>query len=363
MIITMDCPQKVLATELVAALQERFANDSNPPRIAREGGGVHWSCVAERGKVRAKTECLNHRGAQYCTSFSFRDAVLRDHLQASGRTHSISEAIAAMVDWIRDPSLPGIYARHSFVDRSKRAAFAYRELLAAASPALADAQHCEVRENIPAYEMRLKVHDRSARIGFPLFDSDAKYYAELAWDECKLVAVSLSDSTRLTSLLNRWILDRTQPSQISREFPEIEFNKFAKYYENGNPVEGEFIESWNSIQEHYDHFQQSIVPEVLKLLAEMRSRGFDRTLRAGTSLYSVILSRSRRHGMDDAQPYVCFSFLKAEATDDAQSSNTAMHVTARLRTGSPKETVSFPTIALNDSIIQMLQQLAAAPID
>src|SRR5262249_3558158 len=149
----------MLATELVAVLQERFANDSNPPRISREGGGLHWSCVAQLGEVRAVTYCLVDRGVtEYCPSFSFRDAVLRDHLQARGRTHSVSEAIAAVVDWIRDPSLPGIYERHSFVDRSKRAAFAYRELLAAASPSLADAPHCEMKENVVAYEMRLKVH-------------------------------------------------------------------------------------------------------------------------------------------------------------------------------------------------------------
>lgn len=40
----------------------------------------------------------------------------------------------------------------------------------------------------------------------------------------------------------------------------------------------------------------------------MRERGYDRTLRAGQSLLTFIVSRSRRHGLRADQPRIVFDF-------------------------------------------------------
>ena len=84
-----------------------------------------------------------------------------------------------------------------------------------------------------------------------------------------------------------------------------------------DPLEREFIRSWDGIQEYY----RRISPRdrliftpwrtkglVLRFIAALRRAGYDRKLRAGQSLYDFTLSRSRTHGLCERQPCVAFSF-------------------------------------------------------
>lgn len=67
--------------------------------------------------------------------------------------------------------------------------------------------------------------------------------------------------------------------------------------------------SWNSIERFYSEvhsFNQR--PEVLRLIAQMRKRGFDKTLRAGQSMYTFIVSRARHHGW--LKSYIAFDFFE-----------------------------------------------------
>ena len=88
----------------------------------------------------------------------------------------------------------------------------------------------------------------------------------------------------------------------------VEIGELADYYENGNPVEGEFIHSWNSIEQFYENQGFSFSNHVLELIACMRRDGYDRIVRAGQSLSSLGLSRSRWHGLRRHQPAIWFHF-------------------------------------------------------
>ncbi|MFL0094154.1 hypothetical protein V2574_05435 [Tenacibaculum maritimum] len=44
---------------------------------------------------------------------------------------------------------------------------------------------------------------------------------------------------------------------MTNQFPEIQFGLLAEYYEKGKGIKGEFIESWNSIEEFYCSFSDS----------------------------------------------------------------------------------------------------------
>lgn len=360
----MKYHEETLARELFGELQAKFAGVASPPKIGCGGVGVHWDCTVQQGEYRAVIHCFSYRKqevAEYCTSFAVLDTVLRAKISADLRTRCRSATIAAVADWMQRPTLPEFYARHAEVDFSKRAAAALHEQLRVASPVLASAEHCDLHED----QLRFRNGDRTASVGFPqpavglpLRTRKSSCLAILAWDRCELLTWGFDDVNQLTRLLQRWVLDRALPSQLEREFAGIEFNKFAKYYENGNPVEGEFIESWNSIQKGYAEFQRPFVPAALQLLAEMRSRGFDRTLRVGTSLYSIFVSRSRRHGMRDEQPCICFSF-----TDETGEFITGMNVSTQLQTGGQLQTTRYTEIALTEPIVELLQQLAAVPIE
>ena len=148
---------------------------------------------------------------------------------------------------------------------------------------------------------------------------------------------------------DRWLCDHAAPSALHREFPWLQLGKVARYYELGRGVEGEFIESWDRIEQFYREREFPPAAAVRAFVAEMRSRGYDRTLRAGQSLYNLMLSRSRRHGLRAGQPRIAFHFREQ-----------GMDVSVRMVT---ERTISVPGIELNAEVDALLKQLEAARID
>ena len=47
--------------------------------------------------------------------------------------------------------------------------------------------------------------------------------------------------------------------------------------------------------------------KIIKLIFDLIDHGFNKTIRAGTSLTTLILSRSRRHGLNENQRFVAFN--------------------------------------------------------
>ena len=150
-------------------------------------------------------------------------------------------------------------------------------------------------------------------------------------------------------LIKRWVADTAMPSVLKNEFPEIEFGKLAEYYERGNGIEGEFIISWDDIERFYKELKPEKEDEILKLIRQMRTKGFDRTLRAGQSLYTLILSRSRRHGLKENQNSVSFTFNYIKS---------AMEVSMR-----KGEKLVFDKIEFTDAIDKLLRSLEQELID
>jgi hypothetical protein len=96
-------------------------------------------------------------------------------------------------------------------------------------------------------------------------------------------------------------------SILQAQFPEIELGELAKYYEKGEGIKGEFIESWNlteetcnelfSIDPNQYHFEKYSI----RLIKEIRALKLDESLRIGTRLSYFILSRARRHIVTEKQ--------------------------------------------------------------
>ena len=165
---------------------------------------------------------------------------------------------------------------------------------------------------------------------------------------------SADEIPRLLEMLRRWFPDLAMPSQIACEFPELEIDPVASYYEQGRPIEGEFLVSWDQIERYYEPFSDHpAYPRgpILALIAEIREKGFDRSLRAGQSLMMLCLSRSRRHGLRPGQPSVTFKF-------DCESQS--MNV---ICSGPIREEFPVPRIALEARVEWVLNRLAVEPID
>ncbi len=157
-----------------------------------------------------------------------------------------------------------------------------------------------------------KDKDRSCNISLSGVQQNPKYTFE--WDECPLFEISGIDTKEAGNFITHWVCHKLTPSKMKVQFPEIELNNLAKYYENGEGIKGEFIESWNDIEHYYSEIyseeHKTIENDTLKLIKELRAIGLDEKLRAGQSLYSFILSRSRRFGLTENAPYVMINFQR-----------------------------------------------------
>ncbi len=161
--------------------------------------------------------------------------------------------------------------------------------------------------------IELKDKDRSCKI-YPFFFSEIPKYV-FEWDDCPIFEISSTDIKRQGKIIIDWVLEKSMPSKIQTQFPEIELNELAKYYESGEGIKGEFIESWNILEEVYNQWL-SIEPreeykDLIRLIKEMRDFKLDELLRVGTQLSVFILSRSRRHGIDENKPQIRIAFLGA----------------------------------------------------
>lgn len=161
--------------------------------------------------------------------------------------------------------------------------------------------------------IELKDKDRSCKI-YPFFFSEIPRYV-FEWDDCPIFEISSTDVKRQGKIIIDWVSEKSTPSKMQTKFPEIKLSELAKYYENGEGIKGEFIESWNILEEVYNQ-RLSIEPyeqdrDVIRLMKEMKDFKLDELLRVGTQLSVFILSRSRRHGIDENKPQIRIAFIGA----------------------------------------------------
>ncbi len=169
------------------------------------------------------------------------------------------------------------------------------------------------------------------------------------WDECELLRFQAEDLARLAAMLERWLCDRAKPSAMALDFSEAEVRPVARYDEEGRPVEGEFLTSWDRIERFFDDPQFPPSRRVLDLIVSVRRAGYDKSLRAGQSLYCLVVSRSRRHGLRHDQPCVAFVF-------DEEGMEVHCHIDG-------EERFSLPRIEFSPEVEAVLTQLAAKEID
>ena len=80
-------------------------------------------------------------------------------------------------------------------------------------------------------------------------------------------------------------------------------------------IEEDFSQSWDWIQRYFhDLFDPRewwawLMP-IHNLITELRQRGYDRQFRAGQSMYSLVLSRSFKHGLRASQASLVFELLR-----------------------------------------------------
>jgi hypothetical protein len=229
---------------------------------------------------------------------------------AAGRTPNQVQAVEAVWDWLDDLPLAALYEHFDFVDWQKRLLLRIRDAVVSNFPSLDAAARIELtnRPGSALSHLWFLSEGRSAHLYF--HGEDPFPIARFHWDQCELFAFSAADYQTVASVLNRWICDNATPSSMREEFPWLKMGWLADYYENGNPIEGEFIQSWDKMEQFYSRMTFPFRSSILLFISELRRAGFDRKLRAGQSVWTFIVSRSRRHRLRPGQPRVSFQFSK-----------------------------------------------------
>jgi len=329
------------AKDLYNALNQELVPLAPRVIITIEGCGVHWNCTARCEERGCSIACFS---TEYLVNFEHGSLT-----QASGRTTQMKDVLSAVSSWLQGQELQELYARFEFVDRHKRALTTIETLVIERYPELtlcAIRNLCHLSNDL--YELWFRARERSCCIFY--YGENKFPNAVFHWDECQLFQIQAGRLEQLALILKRWLCDYTMPSDLQKEFPWIDVGKLARYYEEGKGIEGEFITSWDSTEQFYKEMvKASFSSEVLELIAQMRQRGYDKTLRAGTSLYSLVVSRSRRHGLRAEQPRIIFCFRGNSMDIDANFNGEAK--------------LSCPKIGFTAEIDALLKRLETKDID
>jgi hypothetical protein len=353
-------PQEDCARALYRQLSRELASKLPGTAASVSGAGVHWSCEAVRELRSVDIHCFSD-----ATSFSGAEflAEFKEKAKATiwGRTRDPSEVVGAACAWLAGQSAQALFAQFGFVDRSRRGleSFARRAVTSQSKLAELTTQemvHSQLSESCTLW---FRTPNRSSEISYYNADNDvgsALFY----WDGTLQFRVATANSVLLAALLERWLCDIAMPSTIEREFPSITMSPVARFYEQGRGVEGEFIESWSHVEDFYRRVERPFALQVLTFISELRGAGYERTLRAGQSLFSLLVSRSRRHGLSAGQPYIAFSFGGARFSGMTIAPG-EMNVRAYLD-GSEQRFV-FSSIELTAQLDALLRQLEGKAID
>jgi len=318
--------------------------------ITLKEAGTQSKCSITKAARQCAVHCfandwigLKHKGPEFYTTY-----IENGKSVANGRTFDKQRTMKAIKNWLQNKSLEELYSKFDFIDEKKRQLEKIRTCINESNPHLLTiSKNAVTIENFSSYSLWFKNDNRSCRIYYYGYEQNPRYVFK--WDDSIIFETSNSDIKRLGSLITKWVFDKAMPSLLKKVFPEIDFGKLAEYYEKGNAIEGEFILSWDNIENFYRELKIDKKSEILQLIKQMRENGFERTLRAGQSLYTLILSRSRRHGLRENQNSISFSFNFIKS---------AMEVCTRKGV-----TLEFDKVEYNETIEKLLREIELEPID
>lgn len=299
----MKYAEEDLARDLYNDLNQHFTNRDPSILCSIEGGGVHWQCMVKHDLHICVIACFDEiERAEYSITFQRNLEKM-----AEGRTHSKLKTINAVEVWIQRGEISLLYQQFSFVDRVKRDMIKIGKDLIAFSPQLSSLAKLE---SGLAGDMMLwfESTDRNVYVGYYSNDDQKKeLYAAFRWGTRKsssLFTIKTLDRSCLAQISKRWVCDHALPSELRVEFPRIEMDDLADFYEQGNAIEGELLRSWDDIMRFYEaqriFYGDDLTNLMLKFIRAMREEGYDRKIRATQGHYQLFL---RSQNNDD---YVCF---------------------------------------------------------
>lgn len=287
----MQHPQELRARSLHDRLARRLDSIGAQTLITVSGSSSDWTCSARRGQKSCRVQCFDYCGPEFFARFEDQEKEV-----AIGRTTSQAEVTRALWHWLEGLWLGALCCRFSFIDRSSHELQRIRDFMLQYFPELAVAAVFD-RALMGPNQSPLRYWSETRRVElfcnrqnqFP----DAVFY----WDQAELFRFTVHEYPTLGMAMKCWLTDDVPPSAMRKEFPWLTIARLADNYEQGRALEGDFLESWDRIEKYYGSIKQFCHPRyhwligvALPFIAQLRRAGYDRNLRAGQSLFSLVVT-------------------------------------------------------------------------
>jgi hypothetical protein len=350
--------EETCARELFALLTDRFEDPATGTTVVIAGGNIVWIVTVARACRACEVWVIP---GEHGYIISLKDG---SDLTGTAITRTTPEIATLIGAWLHGDAYASLYAAFPCVESHEKVLTGLLDAIVAFAPELRTAGECCIsRKSSFAYELVISVGDRKCRIssgGNPSPQPAAIFVA----DESGIMSLIVSEVAcdDFPCMIKRWLLDGAMPSAMHHEFPALQLGPLASYYEEGRLMEGEFIDSWDDVEvtiRSWDIRSEEtkirnrefflIWERIGKLVPLLREAGYDRCLRAGTSVSRFIVSRSRHHGLRVGQPSITF-WLPEDRMD--------------IFTDDPDVPIlSLPYIELTPGVRALLDELVAKPID
>ena len=302
--------QEKIAKSLLKEVKEYIGNSEIKPIIDLDGAGVHWYC---------KLKLENHEVSIYSCDISYHpdekgrteefivSYFENDNEVSCGRTSDREELFKSTEEWLLNHSKDHLY-EFDFVDHDLRKFQKLEREWINRFPDLKNAS--TVLENQGSGMIRYEISNNGRSCWSTGVGDHGEVYFGFTWDGCTLFETE-TIRKETAEVLKRYLIDQEAPSSLNKGFSWIPVNDLTKSYEKGEGIKGEFIESWKSIIQFYSDFPEKSLlnkDKIIELIHDFINQGFDKTIRAGQSLTTLILSKSRRHELVENQPFLAFEF-------------------------------------------------------
>lgn len=340
------------ANELYKRLFEVFADSISETNISINKPGLHWNCAINRNDRKCIVYCFGQKG--YYVSFR-----IDDKSQARGRTCLEAELIFSIVKWIMGASPNDIRVEFNFIDPGKRALEIFWDLALQAFPEL---EHCTdiiLKPKLSeAYCLSFTSSQRNCEVYFESQTLDLIF--EFYWRDLYIFKFSSKDNVRSAPILKRWFCDNVVPSVLVNEFSWLNSDRLSKLYDFDQVIADSFSKSWDEFEKTYNWCldigifgKENYYEEIIKMISQMRQKGFDRTLRAGQSMFRLMLSRSLYHGLREDQAFLIFDF----------SNGSISIFSSRDANSNPGIILNNPKIELTPQIEKLLKEFETEAIN
>ncbi len=339
--------QEKIAKSLHNELTDYLSKKELNVKSKLEGAGVHWNSIYESEDAKVSIYCCDlsymrdhkENDEEFIVSFFLNDREI-----SCGRSYNRKKVIESVTFWLLSKVKSALYANFEYVDKGLRMIKELEEKWLTKHPELRNS--CRVINSHGSGIIQFEINNGDRACWFTTTGENKELLIGFSIDHCTLFE-SVAKNEEVAEVFSRFLIKKEKLSSLSKEFNWIISNDLVQAYENGNGIEGEFIDSWNNITSFYKNINEEYTDDVLSFISDLRSKGFDKTLRAGQSLYTFILSKSRRHGLTENQKYLAFSFQKDKM----------------IIRNNKNETVSFNKIELNSEVENLLNILNQQPIE